>query len=95
MDIKKDNKNELMNRREIQAVVTSDKTPSFAEVSKMVGDKFKADDDQIMVEKVGGKFGKGTFLIEADIYDTKELKDESVKRLIKPKKGAAAPAEQE
>ena len=91
MEIKKDTKNELMNRREIQAIITADKTPSFAEVAKLFAEHFKAGEDSIMVEKIGGKFGRNTFLLSASIYDTKELKDESFKRLTKPKK-VAAPA---
>jgi hypothetical protein len=44
-----------------------------------------------MVENAKGTFGKDSFLIKACIYDTKELKEEAFKRLIKAKK-AAAPA---
>jgi hypothetical protein len=42
-----------------------------------------------MVENVKGKFGMKTFLIKASIYTSKELKDESFKRLTKAKKAAA------
>lgn len=91
MNIKKDNKNELMNRREISIIMDSDKTPSFADTSKMISEHFKSPEENIMVENVKGKFGSKTFLIKASIYDSKELKEEAVKRLIKPKK-VAAPA---
>ena len=90
MDIKKDIKNPLM-RREIEAVLVYNKNPSFSEVAKILADEFKASEDQIMVENAKGTFGKDSFLIKACIYDTKELKEEAFKRLIKAKK-AAAPA---
>ena len=94
MKVKKDFKNDLMKRREVEVLVTESKTPSFAEMSKKLSEHFKAPEENIMVEKVGGKFGRDTFLIKAGIYDTKELKDESFKRLTKQKKAApgAAPA---
>ncbi len=92
MDIKKNFKNDLFGRKEIEFILNADKTPSFSEMSKLIGEHFKANEDAIMVENVKGKFGRRTFLIKASIYDTKELKDEAVKRLIKPKKVAVAAA---
>lgn len=92
MEVKKDIKNDLLGRREVHGLVTSDKTPSFAEISKKMSEKFKAPEDQIMVENVKGKFGRNTFLVKASIYNSKELKDESFKRLIKPKKSVAPAA---
>jgi len=86
MEIKKDFKNDLMNRREIHFAVESSITPSFADASKMIAEQFKCSEDQIMVESVNGKFGRNEFLINASIYDTKELKEEAVKRLTKQKK---------
>jgi ribosomal protein S24E len=93
MKIQKDIKNDLMNRREIQFILESSKNPSFAEISKLVSEHFKAPEENIMVENVKGKFGANTFLIKASVYDSKELKDESFKRLTKFKKTTAvAPA---
>jgi ribosomal protein S24E len=92
MEVKKDIKNDLMQRRELELVLDFDKNPSFADATRLIAQDFKANEDQIMVENVLGKFGRKTFLIKAAIYNTKELKDESVKRLIKPKKDAAVAA---
>jgi ribosomal protein S24E len=89
MDVKKDIKNNLLKRREVSFVAEADKTLSYPEATKMIADNFKCEEDCIMVEKVAGKFGRNTFLIEACIYDSKELKEEAVKRLVKPKKGSA------
>ena len=88
--IKKDIKNELLGRREISLIVESKNTPSFAESAKIVAEHFKAPEESIMIEAVRGKFGRDTFLLNASIYNSKELKEEAVKRLTKPKKVAAA-----
>lgn len=92
MKVQKDAKNELMKRREVSLVVESEKNPSYAEALKIIADHFKANEEAVMVEKVGGKFGKSTFLINASIYDNKELKDESFKRLTKQPKVKAGEA---
>lgn len=90
MEVKKDIKNDLLNRREVSVLVETDKNPGFAEGAKLIADQFKADEENIMVENVNGKFGRNNFLITASIYTTKELKEEAVKRLTKPKKQAVA-----
>jgi len=92
MEIKKDKKNELMQRREIHAILESEKTPSYAEVSKLVSEQFKSPEESIMVENVKGKFGRKTFMVKASIYDSKEIKEDAEKRLIKPKKAKAGEA---
>jgi ribosomal protein S24E len=93
MKVLKDNKNVLLKRREISVVVEGEKNPGFVEAGKIVGEQFKANEENIMVENVKGKFGRDTFLINASIYDTKELKDAAVKLFTKPKKAApGAPA---
>lgn len=92
MEIKKDFKNELLQRREVQILAECPKTPSFAEVSKTVSEKFKAPEENIMVENVTGKYGRNTFLLQASIYDTKELKDAAFKSMTKVKKTAAPAA---
>lgn len=93
MKIRKDIKNDLMNRREVEIILTTDKTPSFAESSKLIAEHFKAHEDNIMVENIKGKFGRNTFLLKASVYDSKELKEAAVKRLTKQKKEAAPTAE--
>jgi ribosomal protein S24E len=90
MEIRKDIKNDLMQRREVQVIVDSDKTPSFADASKLFSEQFKSPEENIMVERVGGKFGRNTFLLQASIYASPELKEAAYKRLTKMKKTAAA-----
>ncbi len=94
MEIKKDNKNGLMHRREVLVKIEVEKAPSNAEAVKLIADQFKSSEENIMMEQVMGTFGKQSFLIKASIYDTPKLKEEAVVRLTKAKKTApAAPAE--
>jgi ribosomal protein S24E len=90
MKVQKDIKNDLMKRREISVVVEAPKNPSFPEALKMIAEHFKSPEEHIMLENVKGKFGRNTFLINASIYESKELKEEAFKRLVKQKKAAAA-----
>lgn len=92
MEIKHDKQNDLMKRREISFVFESSKIPSFAEASKMISEKVKAPEEHILVERIDGKFGRSNFVVSASIYDTKELKEEAVKRVAKTKKTVAPAA---
>lgn len=86
MEIKKDIRNDLMQRRQVQVILESEKNPTYADCAKMLADNFKGSEDAVMVEQIKGTFGKNTFIITASIYDSKELKEEAFKRLTKTKK---------
>ena len=88
MEIKKDIKNELVGRREVKFILDSEKNPSFVEVTKLVADTFKADEETILIEAIKGKFGVKTFLISASIYNTKDQREAAKKRVTKTKKAA-------
>ena len=87
MQVLKDIKNDLFKRREIKIIMPSEKTPSYAEVSKLLSEKFSSNEENIVVSKVKGRFGAKTFLIDASIYDSKEEK-EKTERKPKEKKVA-------
>ena len=89
MQILKDIKNDLFKRKEIKIILSSEKTPSYTEVSKLLSEKFNSAEENIVVSKVKGRFGAKSFLIEADIYDSKEAK-EKTERKPKEKKAKAA-----
>ena len=80
MQILKDTKNDLFKRRELQIILPSEKTPSYAEISKLLSEKFNSAEENISISKVKGRFGAKTFLIEADIYSSKEDKDKVVRK---------------
>jgi ribosomal protein S24E len=88
MKILEDNKNNLLNRREIKMIVEAEKNPSFEETSKLFSEKFKANEELIAVKQIGGKFGRNTFLISAFIYDSKEEKEKLEKKKEKKTEGA-------
>jgi len=88
MEIKKDFKNELLNRREVKVVMEADKNISFPEATKLIADSFKASEEVVLVESIKGKFGMKTFLISASIYNTKEQMEAAKKRATKVKKTA-------
>ena len=81
MEILEDKKNSLLSRQEIKVIIEMEKTPSLDEARKLIANNFKKPEENIVIEKIKGKFGIKTFLIEARIYDTKEKKEE-----IEPKK---------
>jgi ribosomal protein S24E len=89
MNILKEIKNDLFKRREVKIILPSEKTPSYAEVSKLLSEKFNSTEECIVVNKVQGRFGAKTFLIEANIYDSKEDK-EKTERKPKEKKEKTA-----
>lgn len=83
MDIKKDLKNSLFKRREIEAILESEKIPSYEEAKSIIEKEFKADKEQIVIKNVKGKFGRKAFLIKAKIYDTKEDKEKIEPKQVK------------
>jgi len=89
MQILNDTKNDLFKRREIKILLPSEKNPSYAEISKLLSEKFSSAEENIVVSKVKGRFGAKTFLIEASIYNSKEDK-EKTERKPKEKKEKTA-----
>jgi ribosomal protein S24E len=69
MEILKQFQNKLLNRTEIVAELEANVTPSKNEIKKMISEKFKVAEDQIVIEHILGKFGSKVFDIEAKIYD--------------------------
>ncbi len=75
MKILEEKENFLLNRKEVKVIVEAEKNPSYGEVMNLLIDKFKTDKDRIVINRVKGKFGRNTFLINAFIYKTKEDKE--------------------
>lgn len=84
----KDNK--FFNRGEVRIILEADKNPSFDSAAGSVAEKLKANKDNILVKKIKGKFGRNTFLIEAEIYKNKEDKDKQAAKLVKKKAAPGA-----
>jgi ribosomal protein S24E len=99
METIKDFRNDLLKRREVQIIIEAVGNPGIAEGRKQILEKFKSDEDKVVVRNVKGKFGRATFMIDAFIYDSKE--DKAKVELKTTKKGegsnevaAAAPVEE-
>ncbi len=81
MEIVKDFKNDLLERREIITKLESHENPGFEGAKKAIIEEFKVDESLIVIKKVGGSFGSNEFLIEVFIYDSVERKEK-----VEPKK---------
>ena len=84
MNIILDNKNALLKRREIKAIVEADSNPGFENSTSLIANQFKSKPENIVLKNVKSKFGRNTFLIDAYIYDSEEAK-EAIETKIKNK----------
>jgi ribosomal protein S24E len=96
MEIIEDKQNDLLRRRELKIITDAGKNPSREDAVKMIAEHFKADEENIVVNSIRGKFGRKTFLIVASIYANKEDKEKteitSKKKRDADKKAAEAAA---
>jgi ribosomal protein S24E len=84
MKILEEKDNILLNRKEVKIIVDAEKNPNFADMTKEVAGHFKVDEKLVHVNKIKGKFGRDTFLINAFVYKTVEEKEKQNK--VKEKK---------
>jgi len=89
MEIKKETKNELLKRKEVSFIIESDKNPSFADMKKLTSEKFSKPEENIDVYGIQGKFGRKTFLIKANVYDSPEALAKAIVKTGKQKKEEA------
>lgn len=64
--------NILFNRREIKILVESPTSPSMKQSQELIAKNLSSSEELIKVNKIKGKFGRNTFLINCDIYKTEE-----------------------
>ena len=74
-EIKRDFKNELLNRRELKVSINSEGNPGLDNSIKLLSDHFKVDAEKIVMRSLKNNFGVSDFLIEAFVYDSKDLKE--------------------
>lgn len=88
MEIKiiSEKKNPLFNRKEIVLEIGSEKVPSNVESEKIVSEKFKAEPEAVKIKKIFGKFGSKNFKIQANVYSSKEEKENTEPKPKKDKK---------
>jgi len=64
--------NALFSRKEVKLEVKAEVVPSHDEAKKIVAKKFSCDEAVIRIRKIEARFGVQSFIIIADIYDSKE-----------------------
>jgi len=67
--------NPLFNRKEIIANVEAEITPSRKEIKKLISEKLSVSIENIKIKNILGQFGSKIFIINANIYASKEDKD--------------------
>ncbi len=83
--ILQEKENPLFNRKEIKINVESEITPSNLETEKLLSEKFSIPVENIKIKKILGRFGSKTFTIIANIYNSKEDRNEIEKKSKKDK----------
>jgi len=72
MEIKTEKRNDILKRQELILEVENEINPTFEDIKKQIAEKFSKPEENINVSTIKGGFGKNKFLIETDIYDSKE-----------------------
>ncbi len=90
-EIKK-HENPLFNRKEIVVVVESSSSPKITEVEQSLSEKYSLPVENIRVKTIKGHFGSNQFSITANIYSSKEEKEQTEVVARKTRKASAATA---
>ncbi|MFQ5531159.1 MAG: hypothetical protein ACE5ES_00940 [Candidatus Nanoarchaeia archaeon] len=75
INIAKEEQNPLFDRKEVSISFDSEKSLNREEILKIVADKFKSKEDSIKILGINRKFGSKILEIDANIYPSKESKD--------------------
>ena len=95
IEIVSDVRNELMERREVEAVISFEgPTPSRNEILAEVSKKLGVPDTHINVEKIWQRFGRQEARVLAFVYDT-PIREKSIAQEEKPKEDQEGKAEEE
>jgi len=75
MEIISEKKNNLLKRKEILAVITSESNPGFENSKRKIAEKFKTDVEKIAIKSLKNNFGTNDFIINAFIYESTQDKE--------------------
>jgi len=89
MQILNQSRNELLKRNEVKGIVSSSGNLGFENAMKIVVDKMKTAEENVVIKNVKSKFGRDTFLIEALVYDSVDDKMK-IEPKVKEKKKVVA-----
>ena len=76
-EIIKEKENILFNRKEIQIKLEAQITPSKNEMFEAIAQKFSSQPENISLKGIHGKFGTKEFIVNANIYSSKEDKEKT------------------
>jgi ribosomal protein S24E len=86
IELKKQIKNPLLKREELEFDIISDSgAPSFSLVKKEIAEELKKKADLIEVLSIKGSFGSNKFRVITHVYDKKEELDKRLKRKMTTK----------
>ena len=67
--------NPLFKRKEVKVSISSEKSPSREEISKLLSEKFSIPAENVKIKGIWGSLGSKIFDIEANLYSSKKDKD--------------------
>ncbi|MBN1159842.1 MAG: hypothetical protein JXA43_01225 [Candidatus Diapherotrites archaeon] len=98
LEITNKEKQPLLHRTIITCDVKNEKTPTRAEVKKLLSAKLGSDKELLYLQKIETSFGKNDFTVVAKLYDNKEFADKIeasyMKKRNEAKEEADAPKEE-
>jgi ribosomal protein S24E len=86
-------KNLVFDRKELQAIIISENSPSNKEVITLLSKKLSVPEEGIKLKGIYGKFGSKEFKIKANIYKSKEDKNKIERKTKKEVEGEKKEAE--
>jgi len=75
LNIIQEKENPLLDRKEVKILVESKITPNYKETRKILSEKFNINKENIKINSIKGKYGLSEFIISANLYKTKEIKN--------------------
>jgi ribosomal protein S24E len=85
--------NPFFNRKEIVVSIETEITPKIKEAEEFISKKVSTNPENIKIKRIHGQFGSKEFIINANIYSTKEEKEKIESKLKKVKKEVAVKKE--
>ena len=81
--------NPFFNRKEIEISIETEVTPKIKEAEEFISKKVSTSPENVKIKKIKGQFGSKEFIINANVYSTKEEKEKVESKSKKIKKEVA------
>jgi len=91
LNIIKENQNPLFERKELEGIIKAQVIPSKIEVAKTLAEKYSVPMEAIKIIDIQGNFGTRNFKLRANIYTSKEERD-NLENISKKEKETEAKA---